>query len=427
VKKIFILATIVLVQLQANAQSVNDTIYKAVQKGIKIPIGNTPDFFVKVGASTQLWTRFMQLNPETSTADGENISYDADFLVRRMFFPIYVKMGNFTFFSLPAFSSQTANSSISPASPRSVVFYFYDIWTSYKFLEGKIIIGTGLNMYNGLSRYSSASSARTMGADVPLIAAPNLTTTEQAARQLSLFFTGNLNSFAYRLAIAKPFVCNTVPENPEIGKVYHYANTNFSYKGYFEYQFFDKESNAMPYKCATHIGTKRMFNIGLGFDYHPSSTLSFNPDGSTTKYNVQHFAADIFYEQPFTNRSAVTFYLAGYLFDYGPGFTQTFGIQDLYQNGISEIQYGTGNAAFLQAAYLLPTQHLAKRTQFFYEGTLRNYEGADKEVYHHNLGMNYFIVGHKLKLTLQYENRPVFYSGGVLRKSLVIGKIQIGI
>ena len=369
----------------------------------------------------------MELNPETKTTDGENIEFDADFMVRRIFFPIYVKMGNFIFFSLPAFSSQTANTSINSSTPKNIVFYFYDIWTSYKFLDGKIILGTGLNMYNGISRYSSASSARTIGADVPLIAAPNLTSTEQAARQLSMFVTGNLNSFAYRLAVAKPFVSNTIPENPQIDKIYHYGSTSFSYKGYFEYQFFDKESNAMPYKCATHIGAKKILNIGFGFDYHPNSTLSFNQDNTTTKYDKLHLAADIFYELPFSNNSAITFYLAQFLFDYGPNFTQTFGVQNLYKNGISEIQYGTGKSTFIQAAYLLPSEHLAKRVQLYYEGTLRDFDDISKVAYHHNLGLNYFIIGHKLKLTLQYENRPLFYNNNITRKSLVIGKIQIGI
>jgi hypothetical protein len=282
-------------------------------------------------------------------------------------------------------------------------------------------------MYNGISRYSSASSARTLGADVPLIAAPNLTSTEQAARQLSVFITGNLNSFGYRIAIAKPFITANIPEHPEIDKVYNYHNSHFSYKGYFEYQFWDKESNTMPFKSATYIGSKKILNIGWGFDYHPQATLSFNTDSSTTKYDKVHLAADIFIEYPLSKHSAITLYAAEFLCDYGPGYTQSFGVQDLYGQSISELQYGTGKATSIQAAYLFPSNHLANRVQFYYELTLRDFDGAIKEVYHHNAGLNYFIVGHKIKCTLQYENRPVFEENNITRKSLIISKIQIGI
>ncbi len=426
-KKFAIIGLIILFQINGKAQAINDTIYNSINKGLIVPIGNNKNYFIKAGVSAQIWMRFMQLNSGIKNIDNEPIKYDADVLIRRMFFPVYVKLGNFTFFTLPAFSSQPATTSISASSPKQTVLYFYDIWTSYNFFKGKLIIGTGLNMYNGISRYSSASSARTLGADVPLIAAPNLTSTEQAARQLSLFFTGNLKSFAYRMAVAKPFISNNIPTQPEVGKVYNYHNTRFSYKGYFEYQFFDKESNSMPFKSATYIGKKKILNMGIGIDYHPQATLMLNEDSSTTKYDKLHLAIDIFLEIPFKNNSAITFYAAQYSCNYGPNYTQSFGIQDLYEQSISELQYGTGYATFIQTAYLFPAKHLADRLQFYYELTLRNFEGAVKEVYHHNIGFNYFIVGHKIKCTLQYENRPVLETNNVVRKSLVIGKIQIGI
>ncbi len=426
-KKQIIIGLLILFQIKISAQTINDTVYHSVSKGIILPIGENKSYFVKVGVSTQIWMRFMQLNPYIENIDNEIIKYDADVLIRRMFFPVYVKLGNFTFFTLPAFSSQPATASINVTSPKQTVLYFYDIWTSYKFFQGKLIIGTGLNMYNGISRYSSASSARTLGADVPLIAAPNLTSTEQAARQLSLFFTGNLKSFAYRMAVAKPFISNNIPPLPEIGKIYNYHNTLFSYKGYFEYQFFDKENNSMPFKSATYIGKKKILNIGAGFDYHPQASLMFNADSSTTKYDKLHLAVDVFLEIPFNDNSAFTFYAAQFSCNYGPNYTQSFGVQDLYGKSISELQYGTGYATFIQTAYLFPAKHLTNRLQFYYELTLRNFEGAVKEVYHHNIGFNYFIVGHKIKCTLQYENRPVIEDNNTMRKSLVIGKIQVGI
>lgn len=426
-KNISIIGLFIIFQIQISAQAINDSVYQSIHKGIIVPIGTDKNYFLKAGVSTQIWMRFMQLNPGIRNIDNETIKYEADVLIRRMFFPIYLKLGNFTFFSLPAFSSQPATASINAASPKQIVLYFYDIWTSYKFFQGKLIIGSGLNMYNGVSRYSSASSARTLGADVPLIAAPNLTSTEQAARQLSLFITGNLNSFSYRLALAKPFINNNIPQIPELNKIYNCHKAHFSYKGYFEYQFFDKESNAMPFKPASYIGSKKLLNFGIGFDYHPQASIRFNTDSSITKFDKLHLAVDIFLEIPLNNRSAFNFYAAEFSCNYGPEYTQSFGVQDLYGKSISELQFGTGYATFIQTAYLFPSTHLANRLQFYYELTFRNFEGALKKVYHHNIGLNYFIVGHKIKCTLQYENRPVFETMELIRKSLLIGKIQIGI
>ncbi len=411
------------VTITSFSKTINDTVYNAINKGIRYNITQDNKNFIKFGVHGQFWGRFMQLNPGTTDYDGKFVKNDADILLRRTCMSAYVHIENFTFFSMIAFTPQPNNVSINRTTPVHPQFYFYDAWGSYKFAKGKFILGGGLNMYNGISRYSSASSMQAMGADVPLIAAPNLTSSEQAARQLSVFATGNIGSFAYRTAIAKPFICNTLPDSiiPDI--IYNLPVNNFSIKGYFEYQFFDKESNAMPFKAATYIGSKKVLNIGAGFDFQPDATASYSASKIETKHNKLHYAVDLFLDYPFANRSAVTFYAGQFWFDYGPNYTQNFGVINTYKGGITEEQYGTGTATLIQAAYLLPAQHKANRFQPYYELTIRNFDAVSKPLYHHNIGINYFVVGHKIKFSLEYQNRP--YSNE--RKSMIIGKMQFSI
>ena len=426
-KKIFLLILSSSITFALFAGNINDTIYNVVNKGITFNLTKDKKYFVKLGVHGQIWSRFMQLNPGTVDYNGTSVKTDADILLRRTCMSYYVHLDNFTFFSMIALTAQPHTSSLNGSAPFHPQLFFYDAWGSYDFANGKFIAGGGLNMYNGISRASSASSMRSLGADVPLIAAPNLTSTEQAARQLSIFATGNINSFAYRIAVAKPFVCNTIPDNIIPNTIYNLPNHNYSFKGYFEYQIFDKESNKMPFKPATYIGEKKILNIGAGFDFQPDATVMYSETDIETKYNKLHFAVDAFVDYPFANKSAVTFYASQFWFNYGPNYTQSFGIVDIYKNGTSEYQFGTGNSTFLQIAYLLPAKQKSNRLQPYYEFTLRNFDGANKKLYHHNVGINYFVIGHKLKFSLQYENRPYVNGNSIERKSLIIGKMQFSI
>ena len=277
------------ITISSYSKTINDTVYAAINKGIRYNITSDNKNFIKFGVHGQFWGRYMQLNPNTTDYQGNTIKNDADILLRRTCMSAYVHIDKFTFFSMIAFTPQSNNVSINRGTPLHPQFYFYDAWGSYNFAKGRFILGGGLNMYNGISRYSSASSMQAMGADVPLIAAPNLTSSEQAARQLSVFATGNIARFAYRVAVAKPFVCNTLPDSIIPGEVYNIPNNNFSVKGYFEYQFFDKESNAMPFKPATYIGSKKVLNIGAGFDFQPDATASYSAANIETKYNKLHY------------------------------------------------------------------------------------------------------------------------------------------
>src|SRR5690606_25423969 len=71
----------------------------------------------------------------------------------------------------------------------------------------------------------------------------------------------------------------------------------YAYAGYFEYQFFDSESNFLPFKVGTYLGTKKVLNIGTGFFLHPNGIVH-NNTGTLEARNVSHIGVDAFYDAP---------------------------------------------------------------------------------------------------------------------------------
>ncbi|MCK9208995.1 MAG: hypothetical protein M0P66_17925 [Salinivirgaceae bacterium] len=84
-------------------------------------------------------------------------------------------------------------------------------------------------------------------------------------------------------------------------------------------------------------------------------------------------------------------------------------------------------STLLQTAYLLPSKEKSGRLQPFYELTYRYLDGLNRRLIHHNTGLNYYIVEHKIKGTFQYENRPYYDMSSIVRKSMVIVKMQFSL
>lgn len=404
-----------------------DSLVNPVNKGLKLKIGKNTNSFAKFGFHTQLWTRASEFNTGISDYQGNKIEYDIDFIMRRTAFTSLIVIDKFKFFTNLTVTSQSNTSAVSPYAKSSPKLYFYDIWASYNLFKNYLTLGGGLHMYNGISRYTSASSMKSLGADVPLIAAPNLLTTDQSARQMGVFATGNIKSLAYRLAINKPFVTSTIPSDTLANTIYHQPTNNLSYSGYFEYHFFDKESNFMPFKSGTYFGKKKILNLGAGFYSHADGTMNYKMDSTTQQNNISHFAIDLFCELPLTNNSAITFYGAKFWLNYGKNYLHAFGVQESFKGSLAEFQFGTGDAYFFQTAYLLPSNKETKRLQPFYELCIRDFEAMNQVQYHHNIGLNYLVIHHHLKVTLQYENRPFLQGNSVERKSMLIGKFQFSL
>jgi hypothetical protein len=413
-----------------------DTLFNPLKNGVKYNFSEDGKYSFNFGLSAQLWMRYTQLNPNTKNLQGKDISSDFDFLIRRNTYSTQISLDKFTFFTTIGMNSQTSTTSVGPFTQSKPQIFMYDLFGSYAFFNKNLIIGYGIHLYHGLSRYSSASSSRTLGADVPALAAPDVLTTEQIARVLGLFLAGNIGKISYRFTLANPFWVDS-PNRPPVGlyKASDIPNNNLKSEGYVTFQFLDKERNVMPFTSATYLGNKKVFNIGAGFAYHPKSTGSLTEFGDTIIHDKLHLAADVFLDLPFTGGGALTFYGAYFKYNYGPNYTISGGTANNYKGispagaGNSEPGFGTGQATAVQVAWLFP-KIIGKggRMQAYYEGDYRFYEALDDPALHHNIGLNYFIFNHNLKLTLQNEFRPYFEGPKkVSYKSLSIFKMQISI
>jgi hypothetical protein len=405
-----------------------------IKKGFKIPLSEDGRYFTKMGFGTQIWSRYMELNPGATSPAGDAISNDFDILLRRNYMSVFSSLDRITLFAMFAMESQNTHVSTNPFNPykKSTSFFFYDAFGSYQFHKKHLTMGMGLNMYNGISRYSSASSSSTISADVPLVAVPDLLTTNQGARQMSVFATGKFGKLDYRLALANPFVASTIPvADTAVNTAYEYPKHGISFKGYFNLQLWDQESNVLPFYTSSYLGSKKIFNIGVGFDYNPESCISFDENGERTLHNRLHVAADVFVEYPFKNQSVLTAYASYFLFDYGPNYYLSYGVQDICNRGLAEPQHGTGSAIHTQLAYILPKDFLSfdGKLQFYHMLTYKDFDALNDLAIHHDIGITYYLAGHNVKWTLEYQNRPYFGSSQNLesRKSMIIGKFQIQI
>jgi hypothetical protein len=405
-----------------------------LKNGIKFNFTEDGKNFTKIGVGTQIWARYIDLNPGTIGADGKPLSNDFDVSLRRTTFSFLTKFDKFTFFSMIGVSSQPNNKSIGAynASKKNAEFFLYDVWGSYKVIPKHLTMGMGLNMYNGLSRYSSATSSGALSADVPTLATTGLLTNYQSARQLGIFATGKLGKLDYRVSLAKPFIANSESAtNPVADCTYETETNNLGFKGYFTYQFWDQESNDMPFTKSTYIGTKKVLNLGFGFDYHPESTAKVDNEGKITDiYDKKHFAVDIFMDLPLGNNAALTFYTAAFKFDYGPNYLMSYGVMDTFKKGgIDEPQHGTGNAYNTQIGYLIPNKNKsAVRIQPYYTFTCRDFDALNNKALHHDIGSNFYFAGHKAKFGLEYQIRPVFNGQDLdTYKGMIIGKMAFSI
>ncbi len=98
-------------------------------------------------------------------------------------------------------------------------------------------------------------------------------------------------------------------------------------RGIFQWQFLDEEANTTPYMTGTYLGTKKVFNIGAGFQYQPDAMWRTGHNNDTVEQAMQHFAVDMYYDAPLNaaTGSAISAYAAYINFNYGDGFIRNHG------------------------------------------------------------------------------------------------------
>ncbi|MFV0248349.1 MAG: hypothetical protein ACK5H1_05260 [Tenacibaculum sp.] len=279
---------------------------------------------------------------------------------------------------------------------RSQIFFhdFYGEWKVTNFLS----IGTGLHYWNGISRLSSQSTSSLLTLDNNRQSFATLGLSDQVVRHLGIFFKGRVKKLHYRFAVNEAGTSTLDTRNPSDVNATVYGGRRILgsgvagkvYQGYVDYNFLDQESDFLPYKTGTYIGSKRVFNIGAGFFKHPNGVVKANGQAD----DVKIFAFDTFYDSPIGNKgAAITAYGVFQSNDYGENY---------FFN-----QYSTGNMIYGHLGYLIAAKKNKTRFQPYISYQTRSIKAIDNRAYRFGLGGNIILTGHHSKLTFEYARFQV--------------------
>jgi hypothetical protein len=276
--------------------------------------------------------------------------------------------------------------------------FMHDAWAQYS-LGKNNAIGGGLHYWNGISRLNNQSTLNLMTLDNQRQSWATLGLSDQFARHIGVYAKGTVGKFQYRVAVNGAGTTNlqatTVPANNGTAtytgkRLLGSKEAGRTYAGYFEYGFLESESNFLPYKVGTYLGTKKVFNIGAGFFSHPNGSVIADAAGNLSGENVTIFGLDAFYDVPVgTQGAALTAYALYQNTDYGKN----------YRLGTT---YETGSMVHGHLGYVLPGKSKT-RFQPYVSYDERQIDAINDNASQLGIGANAFFSGHNSKLTLEYQ------------------------
>ena len=414
-------------------------------RGMTLVLDDQGKKYIRFLTWCQAWTAFTENNPGTVDAYGELKDSALDIGLRRVRFLTYSKLTDKYLILLHVgINNQTftngggsATGGIGPygAGKKPQVFV-HDVWNEYTVVpqaEGSdfsLALGAGLHYWNGVSRKSSSSTMGYMTLDAPIFCWPNIEYSDEFARQLGWYAKGKFHKLDYRVSVNHPFNADErVALNHD--RAVNIAAHSLAYAGYFDWEFWDQESNLLPYKTSTWLGEKSVFNIGAGYYVQPAASGILDANGQLVKQDQLAVGIDCYLDKPVGDcGAALTLYGVYYIFDYGDNYFRNIGIMNTGQLGSPDFLaaegitptisgpgnaqpfLGTGEILYLEGGYLLPRWILGEshgRLQPFGAFTHKNLAWLDSPAFNWDMGVNYLIDGHRAKLTFQYSLRPKFF------------------
>lgn len=406
--RFFTLFLLLVISLSISGQKNNDFTVPDTEtdsyKPIEIKLNEDGSNYIRFIIWGQFW-----LTGQNNTDD----NFYVNALVRRARIVTFAQISSrfliFMHFGLNGLNDQTMNPLGSDAFGPQL--FMHGVWSDFTVVPKKLYIGAGLHYWNGISRLTNEGTVNFLTLDNYRRAWSTMGLTDQFARHLGVFAKGTLGSFSYRVSINSNLINSLdvprIPTTPNhqtlyTGKYEFEEDARWSYQGYFEYQFFDIESDKLPHKVGSYLGKKKVFNVGAGFFYHPKGSITYTPienpgDSIRIQNNVMHFAGDVFYDVP-VGRGAVTVYAVFYAFNYGPKYT-------LGQT------YGTGTSFLVQAGYLFPKFSEKFRLQPYAAFNTSKFDAFENSGNGLRTGLNFFLNGHHAKFTLEYGTTKNMYNG----------------
>ncbi len=376
---------------------------------LKLNFDETGETYVKASVRMQLWTRYFDTNPGT-TINGENVDNVFDVSVRRLRMGVSAQLTP----KLYVYSLFGGNN-INSASEKDFQFEVLDLYAEYEFAK-EFALGFGESGWEGLSRWNVRSSKSLMAVDAPLFSLLTVNKNDDVARGLGIWAKGQLGKFDYILSIKNPVQFGVTAK---VGTVDYALNKpRKRTSGYVKYEFLDNESNKSPYSggAGTYVGTKNIFNLGAGF-MHQSKMTSQIVNDEEKFYDFNNWAVDLFYDAPLNEEkgTAITSYLGFYSTDFGPDYIRNVGANDVTSGGTSFNgsgndfpMMGTGNTVFFQFGYLLAKTKNNLQLQPNIAVQYSDFDLLDDAMVVYDLGVNCYFKGHSNKLSLGYQNRPIF-------------------
>lgn len=384
----------------------------------------------------QIWTRYIWNNPDVNGVEQYS---DMDLGIRRSRLIFYTSLMDRVFIY-----TQIGADNLTYQSKQNPAIHLYNAETEFIFLKDKFHLGFGLNTWNGISRYSNNKLLEFLVVDNPGFAYPVGGTFDRFGRQLGIYAKGTLDKLHYRISLVKPFENGIDSVSTPVTT--ERINENFAVKGYFEWQFFDKENTLFPYMTMNNLGRSKMLNVGAGFYYHPEAMLveaekdlsTVDPwiaallisSGNSDKLpnyadyypsqisDIFLAAVDVFLDVPTKNNGAITSYLGYYYNFFGPNYLRSMGKMNVSKMspelalpqgiGNSEWEVGTGHIVRGEFGYLLPGKGLKNRFQPYGAFSFKKFEALDEASVQFDAGINWLMYGHNLKWTLQYSSRPIY-------------------
>jgi hypothetical protein len=390
---------------------------------LKYNLNKDGSHYIKATFLNQTWVRWNESNPGT-TVNSAPKQQTTDIGLRRTRLQLYGQLSEHVFF-YTQFGMNNFNFLSQNSGNRKLQAFFHDALTEYNIFKNnnQLKIGAGLTIVNGLSRFTQPSIGTILTTDVPVFLQATVDQTDEFARKLSLYARGQLGKLDYRIAVSDPFPIQTngqiVPNIAPEATFTTYGHTH-QYSGMLIYNILDKEPHTTPYMAGTYLGDKKILNIEGGIIYQQKATWHlYNSD--TTYNDMMLWSVAAYADMPLHhNKYAISAYTGYFLTDYGNNYIRNNGIMNP-ANGNTNPQtyngagnaypmFGTGNSIYTQIGIRLPKELLGKNGTLlpYFSHRYSKYDKLQDPVNIIDAGVNWLINKHQSKISLNYQNRPIF-------------------
>lgn len=399
---------------------------------LKFNLNESGSHYFQATFLNQTWLRYNESNPGT-LVQGQAQDQTFDIGLRRTRIQMFGQITDKAFLYFQ-FGQNNFNSQFNTGGNRKLAAFFHDALCEFKVGQGNALkLGGGLTIANGLSRFSQPSIGTIMTMDVPVGLQITVDQTDEFSRKLSVYARGQVGKLDYRLVLSDPFPINS---NGQALPALSSSVANFSQvgrhkqaQGYLVWQFFEHEGHNTPYMTGTYLGKKKIFNIAVGGMFQKDAMWLRGTAGDTIYQDMKHFAVESYLDMPLNKEkgTAISAYVGFTNADFGTSYLRYNGIMNpangsslAAQNSIngqgptfgnSFPMFGTGKLIYAQLGFLLPNKLLNGHGQLmpYASTTLADYDRLGPlptNVY--NAGINWFLNGHKAKISLDLQNRPTY-------------------